>query len=68
MAVKVESTAAPWRDGWQRGIVPFALSIPSLIRGIDRINDGHPLSGWLMAVSGALMAATGVALYVRSRG
>jgi hypothetical protein len=61
----VKSTAR--RDGWRTGMIPLALGIPSLIRGVDRIGDGHPLSGWLALGGGAVMVASAVWFWLARR-
>jgi hypothetical protein len=43
------------------------MSIAMLARGVDRISEGHPVSGWLMAVSGVGMLASAVGLWLRRR-
>jgi hypothetical protein len=51
MAEMVQSTAPRKMPAW----MPLVLGVPAVIRGIDRVGDGHPLSGWLMLVSGIAM-------------
>ena len=60
MDVNVEARPAR-REGW---LIPAALSIPMLVHGIDRINDGHPLSGWPSAVGGVLMLCCAVGYWL----
>ena len=43
------------------------FGILSIIRGIDRIADGHPLSGWLLLVCGTVMVVTLAQMLWRSR-
>ncbi len=41
---------------WSFWFAQGMLGVGSAIRGIGRILDGHPASGWLMAMCGAGMA------------
>jgi hypothetical protein len=43
------------------------FGILAIIRGIDRIADGHPLSGWLLLVCGTAMVVTLGRMLWRSR-
>ncbi|HEX8111286.1 MAG TPA: hypothetical protein VF516_26335 [Kofleriaceae bacterium] len=33
------------------------MAVVSIIRGIDRIGDGHPASGWIFLASGSAIVA-----------
>ena len=55
MSVMVERVKPTAQRGWQSALLPAVLSIPALIRGVDRIGEGHPLSGWLFVAGGALL-------------
>jgi hypothetical protein len=65
MAATLELAKPAMRRG-QVGLVALALGIPALIRGVDRIGDGHPLSGWLALVGGIAMVG-GAAWFWLSR-
>jgi hypothetical protein len=64
MTATVELAKPAMRRG-QAGLVPLVLGVPSLIRGVDRIGDGHPLSGWLMLVGGIAMVGSAAWFWLR---
>lgn len=56
MSTTIEPSRTPTPKA-QRGFWAFAgcFGILSLIRGVDRLGDDHPLSGWLMLAGGTVM-------------
>jgi LPXTG-motif cell wall-anchored protein len=64
MATTLELAKPAMRRG-QAGLIPLAFGVPSLIRGVDRIGDGHPLSGWLMLAGGLAMVGGAAWFWLR---
>ena len=63
----VEPVKSPMQNRrTQSAVIPFALGVFTLLRGIARIGDDHPVSGWIMLVSGVVLVITAIALW-RSR-
>jgi hypothetical protein len=61
--------ASPTGAKANRGYWAFVglFGLLSIIRGVDRVGDGHPLSGWLLLVSGTVLTLVFVRMLWRLR-